>query len=352
MASPGRGWAEVRESVAESSKTLADSANLLGRLDVSSVTKGGSLGTTPIISARGLSVRYGRRLALEDVTFDVAGGAVGLLGPNGAGKSTLIRVLLGFLTPERGEVTVLGRKVSDDPLAARRRIGFVPEVDCHIPGMSAVRYVAFCAMLCGLPREDALQRAHEMLYYVGLGEERYRALDEYSTGMKQRIKIAQALVHDPELLLLDEPTNGMDPRGRQELLDLIKDVTQNKGIHAIVSSHLLPDVEYACTSVLMLDQGRVVGYGTLDELSLHRKDHFQVKLRGDRQAVADHLTRAGAEVKPGDDNLLEVTLRNGLGSNSIFRAARECGAQVRGLEPSRDSLEDIFARAIGEKKET
>ena len=221
--------------------------------------------TTPIISARGLTVRYGRRLALEDVSFDVPGGAMGLLGPNGAGKSTLIRVILGFLRPERGEITVLGRKVSDDPLSARRRIGFVPEVDCHIPGMSAVRYVAFCAMLCGLPREDALQRAHEMLYYVGLGEERYRPLDEYSTGMKQRIKIAQALVHDPELLLLDEPTNGMDPRGRQELLDLIKDVTQNKGIHALVSSHLLPDVEYACTSVLMLDQGRVMGCGGLEE---------------------------------------------------------------------------------------
>ena len=127
--------------------------------------------TTPIISARGLTVRYGRRLALEDVSFDVPGGAMGLLGPNGAGKSTLIRVILGFLRPERGEITVLGRKVADDPLRARQRIGYVPEVDCHIPGMSAVRYVAFCAMLCGLPREDALQRAHEMLYYVGLGED-------------------------------------------------------------------------------------------------------------------------------------------------------------------------------------
>jgi ABC-2 type transport system ATP-binding protein len=309
------------------------------------------LDTTPIISARGLSVRYGRRLALEDVSFDVPGGAIGLLGPNGAGKSTLIRALLGFLTPDCGEVTVLGQKVTEDPLRARRRIGFVPEVDCHIPGMSAVRYVAFCAMLCGLPREDALQRAHEMLYYVGLGEERYRALDEYSTGMKQRIKIAQALVHDPELLLLDEPTNGMDPKGRQELLDLIKDVTQNKGIHAMVSSHLLPDVEYCCTSVLMLHQGRVIGYGGLDELSAQRSDHFQVKLRGDRQAVSDHLVQAGADVKPLDNNLIEVTLRNGLGSAAIFHAARECGAQVRGLEPSRDTLEEIFARALGEEKE-
>jgi ABC-2 type transport system ATP-binding protein len=304
------------------------------------------LDNTPIISARGLNVRYGRRLALENVSFDVPGGAVGLLGPNGAGKSTLIRVILGFLRPESGEATVLGKRVSEDPLAARRRIGFVPEVDCHIPGMSAVRYVAYCGMLCGLPREDALQRAHEMLYYVGLGEERYRAVDEYSTGMKQRIKIAQALVHDPELLLLDEPTNGMDPRGRQELLELIKDVSSNKGIHAMVSSHLLPDVEFACSSVLMLHQGRVVGYGGLEELSSRRADHYQVKIRGNRQAVAEHLSQAGAEVKTAENDFLEVTLQNGLGSTAIFHAARACGAQVRGLEPSRDSLEEIFARAL------
>jgi ABC-2 type transport system ATP-binding protein len=215
--------------------------------------------------------------------------------------------------------------------------------------MTAVRYVAYCGMLCGLPPEDALQRAHEMLYYVGLGEERYRQLEEYSTGMKQRIKIAQALVHDPELLLLDEPTNGMDPRGRQELLDLIRDLSQNKSIHAMVSSHLLPDVEYCCSSVLMLDKGRVLGYGGLQELSSKKANHFQVKLRGDRAAVAEHLARAGAEVAQAANEMLEVTLRDGLGSATIFQAARQCGAQVRGLEPSRDSLEEIFARALGEK---
>ncbi len=303
----------------------------------------------PILSAQGLTVRYGRRLALENVSFELPGGAVGLLGPNGAGKSTLIRVILGFLRPESGTASVLGYPIGTDPLAVRRRIGFVPEVDCHIPGMTAVRYVAYCGMLCGLPREDALQRAHEMLYYVGLGEERYRQLDEYSTGMKQRIKIAQALVHDPELLLLDEPTNGMDPRGRQELLDLIRDLTRNKGIHALLSSHLLPDVEYACSSVLMLDKGRVVGYGGLEELAAKRSDHFEVKIRGDRKAVADHLTRSGAEVVLAQNELLEVTLRNGMGAAAIFLAAKECGAQVRGLEPSRDTLEEIFARALGEE---
>ncbi|MGD8375286.1 MAG: ABC transporter ATP-binding protein, partial [Acidobacteriota bacterium] len=171
----------------------------------------------PILTAQGLSVRYGRRLALEDVSFRLAPGAVGLLGPNGAGKSTLIRVLLGFLRPESGGATVLGRQVGEDSLAIRQSLGFVPEVDCHIPGMSAVSYVAYCGVLNGMGRTAAIQRAHEMLYFVGLGEERYRPLEEYSTGMKQRIKIAQALVHDPRLLLLDEPTNGMDPRGRREV---------------------------------------------------------------------------------------------------------------------------------------
>ena len=303
----------------------------------------------PILTASGLSVRYGRNLALEDVSFELPGGAVGLLGPNGAGKSTLIRVILGFLTPEAGQVTVLGKRASENPLEVRRRIGYVPEVDCHIPGMTAVRYVAYCGMLCGLPPQDALQRAHEMLYFVGLGEERYRKLEEYSTGMKQRIKIAQALVHDPELLLLDEPTNGMDPRGRQELLDLFRDLTTKKGMHVLLSSHLLPDVEYTCSSVLMLDKGRVVGCGGLEELGSRGRGHFEVKIRGNRDGVAEHLRRAGAEVEAKGTEELQVTLRDGLGSTAIFHAAKECGAQVRGLEPGRDSLEEIFARALGQE---
>lgn len=304
------------------------------------------MGSEPIVSATGLRARYGKRLVLDDVSFALPEGAVGLLGPNGAGKSTLLRVLLGFLAPEAGEVRVLGRRTADDPIAVRQLVGFVPEVDCHIPGMSAVAYVAYCGELCGMPRRDALQRAHEMLYFVGLGEARYRAVEEYSTGMKQRIKIAQALVHDPKILLLDEPTNGMDPHGRKEILDLIRDLARRKGIHLLLSSHLLPDVEYACSWVLMLHQGRVVGQGGIQDLVLRRGNNFQVKIRGDREGFGKALAEAGGAIAGGTDDLLQLTLADGLGSAAIFRAALASGTQIRGLEPSRDSLEEIFARAV------
>jgi ABC-2 type transport system ATP-binding protein len=300
----------------------------------------------PIVAVSGLRARYGKRTVLEDVSFTLPAGAVGLLGPNGAGKSTLLRILLGFLAPDAGEVRVLGRRVQDDPLAIRQMIGFVPEVDCHIPSMSAVSYVAYCGELCGMNGRDALQRAHEMLHFVGLGEARYRSIEEYSTGMKQRIKIAQALVHDPKLLLLDEPTNGMDPHGRREVLDLIRDLSRKKGMHVLLSSHLLPDVEYACSWVLMLHQGKVVGQGSLEDLALRRGNHFSVRIRGDRDAFGRALGADGGSMTVAGEDLLQVTLGDGLGSAAIFRAAVAAGVQVRGLEPTRDSLEEIFARAV------
>ena len=194
----------------------------------------------PVVDLQNVTVRYGTNAALRDVTVAFPSGAIGLLGPNGAGKSTMIKALLGLLAPERGQMTVLGLDVRHAPLQIRRRIGYMPESDTHIPGMNAVSFVAFCGELAGLPRSDAMQRAHEVLYYVGLGEARYRNVEQYSTGMKQRIKLAQALVHDPELLFLDEPTNGMDPKGRDEMLDLVRDIAHNKQMNLILSSHLFP----------------------------------------------------------------------------------------------------------------
>jgi ABC-2 type transport system ATP-binding protein len=188
----------------------------------------------PIIDLEGVSVRYGKNAALRDVSVSFPSGAVGLLGPNGAGKSTLLKSVLGLLVPERGRLRVLGLDVRHSPLQIRRRIGYMPESDAHIPGMNAVAFVAYCGELAGLPRADAMQRAHEVLYYVGLGEARYRNVEQYSTGMKQRIKLAQALVHDPELLFLDEPTNGMDPKGRDEMLELVRDIAHNKQINLIL----------------------------------------------------------------------------------------------------------------------
>src|SRR5258707_654048 len=220
----------------------------------------------PVVTLEGVTVAYGKNHALRDVTSSFSAGAVGLLGPNGAGKSTMIKTLLGFIVPERGRMRVLGYDVKEAPLEIRARVGYMPENDAHIPGMNAVSFVAYCGELAGLPRVDAMQRAHEVLYYVGLGEARYRNVETYSAGMKQRIKLAQALVHDPDLLLLDEPTNGMDPKGRDEMLALVRDLAHDKGVRVVVCSHLLPDIEYTCTEVVVMDRGAVATQGPISAL--------------------------------------------------------------------------------------
>jgi ABC-2 type transport system ATP-binding protein len=211
----------------------------------------------PVVTLDDVTVIYGSQAALSTVTAHFPAGAVGLLGPNGAGKSTMIKALLGFVTPTQGEMRVLGLDVRHKAQEIRARIGYMPENDAHIPGMNAVTFVAYCGQLSGLPPVDAMQRAHEVLYYVGLGEARYRNVETYSTGMKQRIKLAQALVHDPDLLFLDEPTNGMDPKGRDEMLALIHDLGHHKRVNLILSSHLLPDVEHTCDHVIVMDKGQV-----------------------------------------------------------------------------------------------
>src|SRR4051794_16552901 len=193
----------------------------------------------------------------------------------------MIKSLLGFIVPERGRLRVLGLDVAQPPLAIRARVGYMPENDSHIPGMNAVSFVAYCGELAGLPRVDAMQRAHEVLFYVGLGEARYRNIETYSTGMKQRIKLAQALVHDPDLLFLDEPTNGMDPKGRDEMLELVRDVAHNKGMNLILSSHLLPDVEYTCDYVVVMDKGQGATAGPIDSLKGHGGRVFEVRVKGE-----------------------------------------------------------------------
>src|SRR6188474_1296085 len=235
--------------------------------------------TAPVVALDNVSVVYGRNAALRGVTTAFTGGAVGLLGPNGAGKSTMIKALLGFIAPTTGTMRVLGLDVAESPLEIRARIGYMPENDAHTPGMSAVAFVAYCGELAGLKPVDAMQRAHEVLYYVGLGEARYRNVETYSTGMKQRIKLAQALVHDPDLLFLDEPTNGMDPKGRDEMLELIRDLGHNKGVNLILCSHLLPDVEYTCDHVIVLDKGSIATAGPINALKQPRGRVYELRVK-------------------------------------------------------------------------
>ena len=304
-----------------------------------------------VVSLEGVTVVYGKQAALRDVTTQFAAGAVGLLGPNGAGKSTLLKSLLGFVTPDRGRMRVLGFDVAAAPLEIRARVGYMPETDAHIPGMNAVSFVAYCGELAGLPRVDAMQRAHEVLFYVGLGEARYRNVETYSTGMKQRIKLAQALVHDPDLLFLDEPTNGMDPRGRDEMLELVRDLGHNKGVNLILSSHLLPDVEYTCDEVVVIDKGSVATSGAIAALKQPRGRAFElrVKTSGALDAFLDRLRAAGLECHATDEDVMRVFVPGDGGARELFALAAAERVQVRHLRPSVPTLEDVFAHAVGEQ---
>jgi ABC-2 type transport system ATP-binding protein len=305
----------------------------------------------PVVTLEGVTVVYGAQRALQDVTARFEAGAVGLLGPNGAGKSTMIKALLGFVVPAGGKMHVLGYDVAVSPLDIRSRVGYMPESDAHIPGMNAVAFVAYCGELAGLPRVDAMQRAHEVLFYVGLGEARYRNVETYSTGMKQRIKLAQALVHDPDLLFLDEPTNGMDPKGRDEMLALIRDLAHRKNVNVIVSSHLLPDVEFTCDHVIVMDKGRVATEGPIDALKQPRGRVFElrVKAAGGIAPFLEVLRTAGLECHETEEDVMRVFVPGDAGARDIFRLAAGSGVQVRHLRPSVPTLEDVFARAVGER---
>jgi ABC-2 type transport system ATP-binding protein len=310
--------------------------------------------TGPVVDLDAVTVIYGDNRALKGVTARFAGGAVGLLGPNGAGKSTMLKSLLGFIKPSEGRMTVLGMDVAERPMEIRGRIGYMPESDAHIPGMNAVSFVAYCGQLAGLPAVDAMQRAHEVLYYVGLGEARYRNIDTYSTGMKQRIKLAQALVHDPDLLFLDEPTNGMDPKGRDEMLDLIRDLGHNKNVNLILSSHLLPDVEYTCDDVIVMDKGQVVAQGPIAELKGPGGRVFELRIKGNLPGFLEVLRQAGMEAASTDEDVMRVFVPAAIGSigndqQQLFRLAAQYGVQVRHLRPSVPTLEDVFAKAVGQE---
>src|SRR5438876_7855072 len=253
---------------------------------------------------------YGTITALKRLSVDAPIGAVGLLGPNGAGKTTLIRTLLGLISIDSGGGEVLGMDIRKRRLDIRQAVGFVPEDECLFPGVVGIEFVAYAGELCGMPRKDGMQRAHEVLDYVGLGEARYRRVESYSTGMKQRLKLAAAIIHDPKLLILDEPTNGMDPAGRLEVIELARDLAHNKGMSLLFSSHLLPDVEAVCDHVLVLGRGALLAQGEIQELKQLHVRGFEVRVKAEPQRFAERLRAAGCEIAAHDE-LLRVGLPEG-----------------------------------------
>ena len=299
----------------------------------------------PVIKLDNVRKRYGAVEALRGLSTEIHGRKIGLLGQNGAGKSTLIKIMLG-LEPAEGDVRVLGLDPARDAFAIRDRVGYMPESDSYLPSMNAVELCAYAGELSGLPRTAAMQRAHAALYYANLEDKRYQPVAGYSTGMKQRVKLAQALVHDPELLFLDEPTNGLDPKGRDEMLELIDQLPARRGCAIILSTHLLPDVEKLCDHVVMLHQGALQFSGTLEELRGGDAARFEVRVKEGRQRLAAQLRLRGVEVVEVEDRLL-VTLRaSDRGTSTIFTAAIEAAVQVRHLAPARATLESAFLRAV------
>jgi ABC-2 type transport system ATP-binding protein len=299
------------------------------------------------VQVKGIHFSYGKVKALDGVDIDLPKGAIGLLGPNGAGKSTLLRILLGFLTPDKGEGSVLGYDIKQQQTMIRRFVGYMPEDDCFIPGMEGVSFTSYMGELSGMPRQEAMKRAHEVLFYVGLEESRYRRTETYSSGMKQRLKLAQAIVHDPRLIFLDEPTSGLDPQGRKEILELIVDISSKKDIQVLISSHILPDIEQTCSYVVILDKGKLAAQGQISELKQVQYSLYELRIKGEEKSFLKRLEEAKSKVDETEDKLLRVYLHPGFNPQEIFRIAAEERVQIRHFVKSQTSLEDLFAKVVG-----
>ncbi|MFO7768319.1 MAG: ABC transporter ATP-binding protein [bacterium] len=294
------------------------------------------------------TVAYGDLKAVDGLSLSFPAGATGLLGPNGAGKSSLIKGLLGLVPPRSGTARILGHDIRTERDTIRQLIGYMPEDDSLIPGLTGFEMVRFAGELSGMTRVDAMQRAHEVLFLLGLEEARYREVESYSVGMKQRIKLAQALVHDPQLLFLDEPTSGMDPKGRQEMLDLITGIAAGGEMSIVVASHILVDVERTCERVVVMHRGRVLEEDRVADLRGGFAGVHTVRVEGDTDRFIRRLQEQGVEVRPGERHTLEVELPEDMTTDVILETARETGVVLRRLVSSVRSLEDVFVHLLGE----
>jgi ABC-2 type transport system ATP-binding protein len=301
---------------------------------------------TPVIQLENLSVRLGNRDILRNLTGTLSGRSLGLLGPNGAGKSTLINTLLGFYPPQTGTAKILGNDIRTHAKEIRRVVGYMPENDTFIGSMTAVAFVRMMAELSGLPPEAALERAHEALFYVGLGEARYRQVGTYSLGMKQLAKLAQAIVHGPKLVILDEPTNGLDPPARQRMLKLIKEMRDSGTMNIVLCSHLLRDVEDTCEEVMILKQGQMVYSANLEEERKLNRRFLELETYGVQNGFVEAAEAMGCECAALAGGRVKLILGDGVEIRDIYKLAAERDLQLRRLSYRRDTLEDIFLKAM------
>ena len=302
-------------------------------------------GRSPLIELENVTKRFKDAHALRGVTAKFDGRLIGLLGPNGAGKSTLMKGLLG-LTPIEGKARVLGLDPQREGFAIRDRVGYMPESDAFLADLNAVETVVYAGELSGLPRAAAMVRAHGALDLAGLEDKRYLPVAGYSTGMRQRVKIAAALVHDPELLFLDEPTNGLDPAGREAMLEMIASLPAKRNLSVILSTHLLPDVERLCDQVVVLHEGMLRFSGSVAGMTAASgPPRVEVRVKDGEDRLIAALVAAGAAAEL-DGEALAVTLPEGADAALVFRAARAAGVQVRGIRPRTQTLEAAFLKAI------
>lgn len=304
-----------------------------------------------VIQTEALTKKFGSQSALDEVSVRVPPGPIGLLGPNGAGKSTFMKCLLQLMPSTSGKAFLLGQEVGQVGREIRTRVGYTPEQDCHIPGMLGCEYVAYCAQLTGLPYQAARQRSHEMLDFVGMGQERYRKIDTYSTGMRQRLKLAQAIVHDPEIVFLDEPTNGLDPRGREQILELIQSLWTEHGISVVLSSHLLHDVQRICDQIIIIALGKVLIHDTIANLSAQCKGSAEVVVANDQQKLVRLFEAEGWPSENLPNGHLKVE-HGGLDINPILEIMHRAGITPVEVLPSPNALEELFIQALNTAHES
>lgn len=300
----------------------------------------------PVIELDQLRIEFGKRRILHDITGTLRGRCIGLLGPNGAGKTTLIHTLLGFHPPTAGTARIFGRDIRAEAKAVRTLIGYMPERDSFIANLTCVHFVRLMAELSGLPPEAALERAHEALFYVGLGEARYRKLGTYSLGMKQLAKLAQAIVHGPRLIFLDEPTNGLDPPARKRMLELIREIRDSGDAHIVLSSHLLRDVEECCDEILILKDGHIAANCDLEAERRANRKFIELETRNATPAFTSAIGSLGCDYAMTGEQRMKLVLQEGLEVRDLYQLAAANNVQIRRLNFKRDSLEDIFLKAM------